>query len=99
MKQRSFFIHYDGTHLIAKAASADGVYRNVEVGFSLQELFEKCRERGDLSQLEGLTEEATMFIHRWLTIYRPVQEYVEGRWGDPENKEKGPMGFRTNSDP
>ena len=49
--------------------------------------------------MEGMTEEATLFIHRWMTIYKPVQEYVEGLWGDPDNKEKGPIGFRPSSDP
>ena len=94
MEQRSFFIHYNGTHLLARAHHKNGVYRNVEVGFSLQEVLEKCRKRGDLSYFEGLTEEATLFIHRWMTMYRPVQEYVEGLWEAPDNKRKGPIGFR-----
>ena len=64
-----------------------------EVSRSLEQLLEKCRQRG-LEHFDGLNRAAVDRIHRWIVIDRPTLEYVEGLWGGPGPSQRGPLGFR-----
>ena len=76
----------------ASTSARDG-WELAEVSRSLEDLFEKCRQRG-LVNFAGLTPAAINKIHRWLVVERPALEYVEGCWGSSGPSERGPIGFR-----
>ena len=93
-----FYVGYDEDRAIFKAyvhASIPGrdVWHLAEVSRSLEELLNKCRQRG-LVTFDGLTPPAINEIHRWLVVDRPTLEYVEGIWGGTGPSERGPIGFR-----
>ena len=98
-----FVIEYDphDETFIAEAEGADGIYRKAEVAYSLDELMRKCASAG-LTELEGLSDAATNRVYRWLTVERPVDEYMSGLWGSYSGASKGPQkrrfGFRTPQD-
>ena len=91
-----FHVGYDESNGIFEAYVHDlarDVWVPGEVSRSLEQLFEKCKQRG-LVHFDGLTREAVNKIHRWLVVDRPTLEYVEGLWGGPGPSHRGPIGFR-----
>ncbi len=70
------------------------VWTLVEESYSLEELLQKCKNRG-LTVFDGLDQAAIDLIHHWLVVDRPAIQFVESLWeGSGSASKKGPMGFR-----
>ena len=55
----------------------EGALAPIERFPSLVDLLESCREVG-LTEFGGVSHEAAVQIHQWLTIDRPAAQYIEG---------------------
>ena len=86
----------------AWAEGTDGIYRRAAMSASLQGLLTQCREKG-LEHFEGVDDSAIDRIYQWLTVERPVLEYIYAHWAEGSNpseygpKER-PFGFPTSQE-
>ena len=81
---------------VSESNSAHDSWMLAEVSRSLEELLEKCRQRG-LVHFDGMNQAAINRIHRWMVVERPALEYVEECWGSVGPSKRGPIGFRPNN--
>ena len=74
------------------------MWEPTEASRSLGDLLDSCRDRG--LKFTGMDRSAIDFVHRWLTVDRPVLEFVESMWMKRIAPDRGPMGFnpRTQGD-
>ena len=98
MSEKGFFLHHDAERGVFEAHTTELVEKGdsslVAVSPSLPDILQKCSKEG-FETFRGLTQEASAYIHNWLTIVRPAVGYVGDLWGSPSPALKEPIGFKT----